>query len=139
MFLLDTNVISELRKASSGRADRGVVRWASQVPTALLFISAISVYELEYGVLLLERSDPRQGAPLRAWLDGAVLPAFDGRVLEADAAVATRAAGYCVPDPAPFRDSLIGATAAIHGLTVVTRNTRDFTRFDVAVLDPFIA
>ena len=95
------------------------------------------MYELEYGVLLRERSDRRQGEQLRAWLDGAVLPAFDGRVLDVDAAVATRAARCSVPDPLPFRDALIGATAAIHGLTVVTRNTRDFARLGVAVLDPF--
>jgi toxin FitB len=130
MYLLDTNVVSELRKAQAGRADAGVVEWARSVPSAFMFVSVVTLYELEYGVLLAERSDPTKGALLRAWLDTAIPRAFEGRVLAVDTETATRAATYSVPDPAPFRDSLIAATAAINGLSVVTRNVADYARID---------
>jgi predicted nucleic acid-binding protein len=138
MFVLDTNVVSELRKVRSGRANLGVANWISEVPSAALFISAITIHELEHGVLLLEASDPRQGAVLRAWLDESVATAFADRVLPVDHEVARRAAALHVPNPAPFRDALIGATALVHGMTVVTRNRRDFERFPgLVVLDPW--
>jgi predicted nucleic acid-binding protein len=129
-FVLDTNIVSELRKVRSGRANPGVATWAEQVPSAQLFISAITIHELEHGVLLMERSDPEQGALLRAWLDQSVAAAFKSRVLLVDERVARRAAALHVPDPAPFRDALIGATALVHDLTVVTRDLKDFERFD---------
>lgn len=81
MCLLDTNVISELRKVKSGRADQKVVAWARSVPVNSLFLSAISVLELETGVLLAERRDSAQGAVLRAWLNTHVLPVFSARIL----------------------------------------------------------
>lgn len=138
MFVLDTNVVSELRKVRSGRANPGVVEWAERVPSAALFISAITLHELEHGVLLLERSDPAQGALLREWLDHSVAAAFRDRVLPVDEQVARRAAALHVPDPAPFRDSLIGATALVHDMTIVTRDLKDFHRFDeLEVLDPW--
>lgn len=138
MFLLDTNVVSELRKVRAGRADVGVARWASATPSGLLFLSAITVYELEHGVLLAERSDPEKGAVLRRWLDGSVRPGFAARILPVDAAVAVRAADLSVPDPRPFRDGLIAATALIHGMTVVTRNVADFSSVDdLDVVDPW--
>ena len=130
MFVLDTNVVSELRKVRSGKANPGVASWAEQVPSAALFISAITIHELEHGVLLSERSDPAQGALLRAWLDQSVVAAFKTRVLPVDERVARRAAALHVPDPAPFRDALIGATALVHDMTVVTRDLKDFQRFD---------
>lgn len=139
MFLLDTNVVSELRKVRSGKANAGVSQWASGVPSAQLFVSAISIHELEHGVLLMERSDRDQGAVLRAWLDRSVVPAFTDRVLAVDATVARRAAQLHVPDPAPFRDALIGATALVHGMRLVTRNLKDFTRFPgLDALNPWI-
>lgn len=138
MFLLDTTVVSELRKARAGRANRGVVAWAEEVPAALIFVSVISLHELEHGVLLAERSDPAKGGPLRSWLDDSVIPAFDERILAVDLRVVTRAAALHVLDPAPFRDALIGATAFVHGMIVVTRNVRDFERFDgLGVLNPW--
>lgn len=138
MFVLDTNVVSELRKVRSGKADPGVSEWASGVPSGQLFISAITIHELEYGVLLAERADPPKGAVLRRWLDESVTVAFDERVLAVDEMVARRAAGLHVPDPAPFRDALIGATALVHRMTLVTRNVRDFARFDgLDVIDPW--
>ena len=129
MFLLDTNVVSELRKVRSGKANRGLADWASSVPSSWLFLSSIVVHELEHGVLLAERSDPVKGAVLRRWLDTSVAAAFDTRILAVDVAVAKRAASLHVPDPAPFRDALIGATALVHGMAVVTRNSKDFERF----------
>jgi hypothetical protein len=138
MFVLDTNIVSELRKVRSGKANPGVAAWAASVPAAQLFISAITVHELEYGVLLTERSDPRQGALLREWLDYSVAEAFVDRVLPVDEGVARRAAALHVPDPAPFRDALIGATALVHRMSVVTRNVKDFQRFpELAVANPW--
>lgn len=138
MFVLDTNVVSELRKVRAGKADPGVAGWAERVQSAELFISAITMHELEHGVLLMERSDPDQGALLRAWLDHSVTAAFKSRVLVVDEGVARRAAALHVPDPAPFRDALIGATALEHDMTVVTRNVKDFERFDgLDVLNPW--
>ena len=98
MFVLDTNVVSELRKAKAGKADRRVTAWAATMLPAALFISAITVLELELGVLMIERRDARQGALLRAWLDGQVVPAFAGRVLPVDTTVAQRAAKLQAPE-----------------------------------------
>jgi toxin FitB len=129
MHLLDTNVVSELRKVRAGKANPGVAEWALTAPSAQMFISVVSLHELEHGVLLAERVDPARGAVLRRWLDDSVARAFDGRVLPVDETVARRAAALHVPDPQPFRDALIAATALVHGLVMVTRNQRDFERF----------
>jgi hypothetical protein len=129
MFVLDTNVVSEMRKAGAGKANPGVAAWARSVPAALMFLSAISLHELEHGVLLAERRDPAQGALLRRWLDSSVAASFADRILPVDERVARKAAALHVPDPAPFRDALIAATAQIHGMTVVTRNVSAFRRF----------
>ncbi len=138
MFVLDTNIVSELRKVRSGKANPGVASWAEQVPSVELFISAITIHELEHGVLLMEHSDPAQGALLRAWLDQSVTAAFRSRVLPVDERIARRAAALHVPDPAPFRDALIGATALAHDMTVVTRDLKDFQRFDeLDVINPW--
>ncbi|WP_230625811.1 type II toxin-antitoxin system VapC family toxin [Cupriavidus necator] len=137
MFILDTNVVSELRKARHGKADSHVVQWADSVAAADLFVSAITIHELEIGVLLAERRDPPKGAVLRAWLDNHVLPAFAGRILPIDTAVAQRSARLHVPDPQPLRDGLIAATALVHGMTVATRNVSDFVASRVALLNPW--
>jgi predicted nucleic acid-binding protein len=137
MYLLDTNVVSELRKAQSGRADRQVKAWADSVAASSLFLSAISILELETGVLLVERRDPQQGAMLRAWLDHRVLPAFAGRVLAVDTAVAQCCAKLHVPDPRAERDALIAATAIVHGMMLVTRNVDDFKPTGTAILNPW--
>jgi predicted nucleic acid-binding protein len=129
MFVLDTNVVSEMRKAGGSKANPGVAEWARSVPATLMFLSVISLHELEHGVLLAERRDPAQGAVLRRWLDNSVVAAFADRFLPVDERVARRAAALHVPDPAPFRDALIAATALSHGMTVVTRNVSDFRRF----------
>ena len=138
MFLLDTNVVSELRKVRSGKAAPAVATWAADIPAGQMFISVVTIHEIEHGVLLAERSDPDKGRVLRAWLDGSVTAAFANRVLPVDEAVARKAAALHVPDPAPFRDALIGATALVYGLAVATRNHRDFERFDgLEVIDPW--
>jgi toxin FitB len=137
MYVLDTNVVSELRKAKAGKADRHVVAWASGVPAGYLYLSAITVLELEMGVLRIERRDRAQGALIRAWLDEQVMPAFAGRVLAVDTAVALRCARLHVPDRLAERDALIAATALVHGMTVVTRNVADFAQAKVALVDPW--
>lgn len=137
MFILDTNVVSELRKAKAGKADPKVVAWASSVPFGSLFVSVVTLLELETGVLLVERRDPVQGALLRAWLDQHVLPTFHGRVLDIDTRVAQRCARLHVPDPRAERDALIAATALVHGMSVVTRNVADFQPTGVATLNPW--
>ena len=138
MYLLDTNVVSELRKIRLGRADPHVAAWADSVEATDLYLSVITLQELEIGVLLAERRDPSQGAVFRAWLNAHVLPAFTGRILSIDTAVAQRSARLHVPDPRPVRDGLIAATALVHGMTVVTRNVADFEPTGVMVLNPWI-
>jgi predicted nucleic acid-binding protein len=137
MYVLDTNVVSELRKASDGKADPNVVAWASGVLPSTLFLSVITFMELERGTLLIQRRDPAQGAMLRAWLNDRVLPAFEGRVLPIDLAVAQRCARLHVPDPRPERDALIAATALVHRMTVVTRNTADFEAICPQIINPW--
>jgi predicted nucleic acid-binding protein len=136
-FLLDTNVVSELRKAKSGKAHPAVTAWAAKVPAGSLYLSAITLLELEMSVLRIERRDDAQGAVLRTWLDAHVLPAFAGRVLAVDATVAQQCARLQVPDRLSERDALIAATALVHGMTVVTRNVADFEPSGVALLDPW--
>jgi len=137
MFLLDTNVVSELRKVYSGKADPNVSLWAKSVAASDLFISAITIEELEIGILLIERRDPVHGAMLRAWLDGRVLTAFASRILPVDTAVAQRSGKLHVPNPYPVRDGLIAATALVHGMTVVTRNVEDFIPSGAITMNPW--
>lgn len=137
-WVLDTNVISELRKIRSGKADCRVAEWVSGLRPGQLFLSVVTLHELEHGVLLAEHNDPAQGAVLRRWLDESVTAAFDRRVLPIDEVIARRAAALHVPDPAPFRDALIAATALEHGMRVATRNVRDFQRFaGLTVVNPW--
>ncbi|MFM2008213.1 MAG: hypothetical protein RIR02_163 [Pseudomonadota bacterium] len=137
MFILDTNVISELRKAKSGKADSKVMAWAAAINADVLFLSAITILELEMGVLQVERKDPLQGNLLRSWLDNQVLTAFDGKILVVDAAVAQRCARLHVPDRSSERDALIAATALVHGMTIVTRNVSDFETSGVDLINPW--
>jgi toxin FitB len=137
MFILDTNVVSELRKIRLGKAHPGVAQWADSVDAAELYVSVITVQELEIGVLLAQRRDPAQGAIFRNWLDNHVLPAFAGRILPVDTTISQRSAQLHVPDPRPVRDGLIAATALVHGMTVVTRNVADFESSGVMLLNPW--
>lgn len=137
MFLLDTNVISELRKASAGRADPNVVAWLSARDAAACYVSALTLMELDLGVLLIERRDPIQGARLRTWMEDYVLPEFSERTVPVDRAVALACARLHVPDPRPERDAFIAASAIVHGMTLVTRNTADFAPMGIASINPW--
>lgn len=138
MFLMDTTTVSEFRKMGAGRADAGVVTWNAETRATDLFVSVVTIMELEVGVLRAERVDAVRGAHLRRWLDHVLPSSFGDRILPVDDMVARRAATFHVPHPAPTGDSLIAATALVHGLTVVTRNVRDFERFHgVRVLNPW--
>ena len=137
MFVLDTHVVSELRKAGTGKADARVIAWAGSVRPAAMFLSVVTVMELEQGVLALERRDARQGDPIRRWFEDQVLPAFGDRVLAIDTEVARRCASLHVPDRRQERDALIAATALVHGMTVVTRNLADFELTGVPLLNPW--
>ena len=135
MFVLDTNVVSELRRPE--KADPKVTAWALSVPLASIFLSAITILELELGALSIARKDTAQGLVLRAWIDDQILPRFEGRILAVDTAVAQRCAKLHVPDPRAERDALIAATALVHGMTIVTRNIDDFAPTGVAIVNPW--
>ncbi len=137
MILLDTNVVSELRKGA--KADERVTQWTTEQSPATLFLSAVTILELEIGILRKERHDERQGQSLRAWLEDRVLPAFEGRILPFDAAVARRCAALHVPDPKSERDAIIAATALVHGLMLATRNVADFRFIGVKLTNPWEA
>jgi predicted nucleic acid-binding protein len=138
MFILDTNVVSELRKIRFGKADAKVSAWAERVDAASLYLSAITILELELGIAKMERRDAAQGAILRKWLETQVLPEFTARILPVDTAVARRCAALHVPDRRSERDALIAATGLVHGMAVVTRNVADFAPTGVGVLDPWV-
>lgn len=138
MYLLDTNVVSEIRKTGTGRANPHVMSWANRVDTDLTYISVMTIQELEKGVLLAERRDPASGSILRSWLRNDVHEAFDGRILPVDIEIARIAASLHVPNPAPVTDALVAATALVHNMTLVTRNIGDFSRFrQLEVLNPW--
>ena len=137
MFLLDTNVISELRKAGDGKADANVTAWLSRQDASQFYVSAITLMELDLGILLISRRDSLQGASLRTWMDSHVLPEFSERTLPVDTTVALRCARLHVPDPRPDRDAYLAATALVHGMTVVTRNVIDFEPTGVCVHNPW--
>jgi predicted nucleic acid-binding protein len=136
MFVLDTNVISELRHGKPSQSPK-VRAWAESVSARQLFLSAISILELEKGVLALERRTPPQGNALRAWLTG-VRAAFNGRILPFTDNTAVVCAGLHIPNPRSDRDAMIAATALEHRMTVVTRNTVDFAGTGVKLINPFV-
>jgi|GraSoiStandDraft_4_1057263.scaffolds.fasta_scaffold1509750_2 predicted nucleic acid-binding protein len=135
MFLLDTNVISELRLPE--RADGQVLHWASSVAQSEQFLSSITILELEVGALSLKRKDGTQGNALWTWIRHTVLPQFAGRILPFSAETSLLCAPLHIPDRRPQRAAMIAATALEHRLTVVTRNLRDFAPMRVPVLNPW--
>ncbi len=135
MYILDTNVVSELRLPD--KADKRVTRWAGAVPLSGMYLSAMTIMELELGVLLKIRKDEKQGRMLRSWLDHQVLPRFEGRILAYDTAVALRCARLHVPDPISERDAIIAATALVHGMRIVTRNVADFANTGTEIINPW--
>lgn len=137
MFLLDTNVLSELRKHGDGRAHPRVAAWFDRVDADTCYLSVVTLFELDLGIRLLERRDVRQGGKLRSWYEQLVLAEFAERTLPIDVPVVQRCAALHVPDPRPDRDGYIAATALVHGLAVVTRNVGDFADMGLALVDPW--
>ncbi len=135
MWLLDTNVLSELRRQD--RADPKVAAWSDTLHPEDLFLSAITILEIEAGILRMERRDKAQGAILRGWLEHRVLQAFEERILSVDTAVARACARLHMPDPRAERDALIAATALVYRLKVATRNVADFQPMGVEVFNPW--
>ncbi|MFO1170209.1 MAG: type II toxin-antitoxin system VapC family toxin [Hyphomicrobiaceae bacterium] len=137
MFLLDTNVVSELRKET--RMSGPVKRWVEGTTLSTLFLSSITILEVEIGAQRIRRRDRKQGDQLLRWIEIGLMAAFAGRFIPVDVAVARRSASLHVPDPRPERDALIAGTALVHGLTLVSRNVRDFAKMGVPVVNPFEA
>lgn len=137
MYVLDTNVVSELRKVRTKKVDANVAAWAESTDASVLFVSSITIMELEMGILSVERRDAVHGAVLRSWLEQHVLPEFSGRTLPVDTAVALRCARLHVPDRRSERDALIAATALVHGMALVTRNVADFALTGVEIVNPW--
>ena len=137
MHLVDTNVWSELR--NRGRANANVRAWAESANNMDMFLSVVTVFEIERGILLMERRDPARGKRLRTWLEHRVLAPFQARILPIDVRIARVCAKLHVPNTRPERDAMIAATALVHGLTVVTRNTADFEPMGVALFNPWLA
>lgn len=137
MYLLDTNVVSELRKVRSNKAHSAVARWADSVNASDLYLSVVTVQELEIGILLTERRDAATGLVLRRWMNQQVLPTFGSRILPVTTAIALESAALHVPNPHPVRDGLIAATALVHGMAVVTRNVADFQTTGAKLLNPW--
>lgn len=133
-YVLDTNVVAALRVPDRNPA---VAAWATSVPVQELFITAMTLAEVERGVIAKERSDPGQGAILRRWFEERVLPAFQGRVLPFDVEAARVLATFRVPEHAPLDDALTGAIAQSAGLVVVTRNTKHFEPLGVTCINPW--
>ena len=133
MYLLDTPIVLELRKARMGQAEPGLTAWASGVARERLFLSAVSLVELEAAAARPARADKAAGAALRTWIDDQVMPAFEGHILPLDAAVARRRSALAIADT---RDALFAATALEHGLTLVTRDKAAFKGARLNLLDP---
>lgn len=130
MHLLDTDVVFELRNAKAGATDPGLSAWATRAARSSLFVSALTLLELEAAVARAERKDKgpkgkNGGAALRDWLDNRVAPAFEGRILAIDAAVVRRRGHLPLADS---RDALLAATALEHGLTLATRDIAAFSK-----------
>jgi toxin FitB len=142
MYLLDTNVLSEMRKASrtkasSAKMDRRVEDWVNSVSAQDLHVSVVSILELERGFHLLKERDPAQAEVIRSWVRNRVLPTFDGRIVSVDLPIAQRCAALAIHMPIEYRDSLIAATALVHGMTVVTRNVRHLEPTGAAFINPW--
>jgi predicted nucleic acid-binding protein len=137
MYLVDTNVISELRKARMRRADPKLAAWAANIETEDLYLSVITVQEIEIGILKAERSDRRKGEVLRSWMTEYITPNFRDRILPVDLKIALRAAELHTQRSRPVADTLIAATAWSHEFAMVTRNTRDFSDTGVRLINPW--
>jgi predicted nucleic acid-binding protein len=133
-YLIDTNVISELRKGK--RADPAVVAWFEGLDDVEVFLSILTLGEIRRGIESIRRRDPRAAAALDSWL-GRISEAHRERVLPVDRAIAEEWGRMNVPDPLPVVDCLLAATARVNGLTLATRNAADIARTGVEYIDPF--
>src|SRR3546814_6043912 len=136
MFLLDTNVISALRRPD--RLPPEVTAWADSADADQFYISAISILEIEQSILAEKRVDPVTGEILRAWFETDVLQAFADRIIAVDTEVAMRCAALHVQAPQSERDGLLAATALVHSMTLCPRNTTDSKKTDLVLLKPWI-
>lgn len=137
MYLLDTNIISEIRKLAKNKCDKNVADWVRSTSKDLMFTNAVVMMELERGVMSIERKDTTQGELLRHWFEMDVKPAFHGKILKIDEQTAQICAKLHIPDYAPENDAWIAACAIQHNLVLVTRNTADFARTGVKLFNPF--
>jgi predicted nucleic acid-binding protein len=137
MYVIDTDVISALRRRD--KVDPRVLAWFDRTPDTGMYISSVTLLEIEHGALLRRRRDKAQGELFLDWIRRLILPSFAGRILAFDAEAALRCAALHVPNSRPERDAMIAATALVHGFTVVTRNLRDFAPMGVPVLNPWTA
>lgn len=137
MYLLDTNIISEIRKLAKNKCDKNVADWVRSTSKDLMFTNAVVMMELERGVMSIERKDTTQGKLLRHWFEMDVKPAFHGKILKIDEQTAQICAKLHIPDHAPENDAWIAASAIQHNLVLVTRNTADFARTGVKLFNPF--
>jgi len=135
-YLVDTNVISELRKGS--RCNAGVASWFAGVSPEGIYLSVLTLGEIRKGIENIRRRDERTAEVLEVWLSEVVATHSD-RILPVDEGIADQWGRYNVPDPLPVLDSLLAATASAHGLTLVTRNLKHVERTGVACLNPWSA
>ncbi|WP_281838819.1 type II toxin-antitoxin system VapC family toxin [Cardiobacterium hominis] len=137
MYLLDTNIISELKKLDSGKIHPQVQRWAYSINLMQTKISVVSITEIRTGILSLARKDQAQAASLDNWFTNRLLPAYRTRTLSVDTEVALICAQLHIPAKRPINDAYIAATAIAHNLTPVTRNVRDFQGLPLMLENPF--
>lgn len=137
MYLLDTNIISELKKLDSGKIHPQVQRWAYSINLMQTKISVVSITEIRTGILSLARKDQAQAASLDNWFTNRLLPTYRTRTLSVDTEVALICAQLHIPAKRPINDAYIAATAIAHNLTPVTRNVRDFQGLPLMLENPF--
>ncbi|MBN6067169.1 type II toxin-antitoxin system VapC family toxin [Aggregatibacter actinomycetemcomitans] len=138
MYLLDTNIVSELRKLEKGRADPNVTKWFQQVDLQQAYLSVITLFEIKIGILQLIRHDAQQATILQNWFTNTLLPNFENRILPLDQNVALACAELHIPDKKPLNGSYLAATAKVHHLKMVTRNLKDFQHSGVEIINPFV-
>ncbi len=134
MYLLDTNVLSELRKKE--RCDLRVRQWFLQIPDREVFVSVLAVGEIRQGIERLRRRNPQGVHQLEGWLHE-LLRSLGDRLLPIDSSIAQRWGRMNAHNQLPIVDALMAATAAVHGLIFVTRNTKDVKRSGVSCFNPF--
>lgn len=137
MYLLDTNVVSELRKIKTAKAHQGLSQWLSSIQPEQLYINTIVLMELKKGIFLKQRKDPKQAQVLQIWLDTVIRPAFAQRTLNIDENTIDICAKLHVPNKRPENDAWIGAMAIAYNMVLVTRNVKDYAGLPVKILNPF--